>query len=321
MKRIIGGSKEIKEVIKGIKTVIEYDLPVIIYGETGTGKELVAQALHYNGPRKKENFCAINASCISETIAESELFGHVKGAFTGAINDHEGRFEFANRGTIFLDEIDCISSNVQAKILRVIEDQTFQRVGSNETMVTDVRIISASNTDLQEEVFKKNFREDLFYRIAVFSIEVPPLRKRKEDIPDLCRYFLEQWCTLIKSEEKKIDSDAMEKLMEYHWPGNIRELQNIIKVAVLRTKEDTILPEHFTFSNGHKNLNTSPMYKLAEEIDSGKSFSLEKVASTYIKEILDANNGNVSKVARIIGINRSTLQKRLNSRVKKIKNQ
>ncbi|MFQ5662011.1 MAG: sigma-54 interaction domain-containing protein [Candidatus Paceibacteria bacterium] len=314
MYNIIGSSKKIRKVKESIKTVIEHDLPVLIFGETGVGKELVARALHFHGPRKEEIFCGLNASCFSEDLAESELFGHVRGAFTGAIRDREGKFAFANRGTIFLDEISCMSLKIQAKILRVIEDKTFQKMGSNETLSTNARIISASNLDLQREVSQRNLREDLFYRLAVFPIEVPPLRERKGDIPELCRYFLKNFCDLIKCEEKSIDKETMDLLVSYYWPGNIRELQNSLGRAVLlaNANGNCITPKHFKFSDDCHSDKILSMHEIVNELDKGKIFKLQKVVFAYVKQIFDDNNENLSETANLLGITRTTLYRKLN---------
>ncbi|MCP5004236.1 MAG: sigma-54-dependent Fis family transcriptional regulator, partial [Planctomycetes bacterium] len=247
--RIIGSSKEIKGVLENIQMVLDSDVPVIIQGETGTGKELVAQAVHYRGMRSKRPFYAINCAAIPENLIESELFGYEKGSFTGATQQYVGKFERASGGTLFLDEVNGMSLTTQAKILRVIEEQVFERVGGTRPIKTDVRIVSASNQDLLEVIGAKNFREDLYYRIAVFKIDIPPLRERREDIPELVHCFVKRYNTLSCTNISNVNPKAMEKLVSYHWPGNIRQLQNAIRRAILiaTSSHSAILPEHFDF--------------------------------------------------------------------------
>jgi transcriptional regulator with GAF, ATPase, and Fis domain len=245
--KIIGISKEMKDVFKNIHTVLESDVPVVIHGETGTGKELVAKAIHYRGPRRKYPIPTINCAAISENLLESELLGHEKGAFAGATQQRIGKLELANMGSLFLDEISEMPLTIQSKILRVVENQIFERVGGNSAIKTNVRIISASSKDLLEEVRLKKFREDLYYRIAVFQIHVPPLRERKIDIPELVNCFVKRYSALSGKTIKEIDERAMDKLVNYNWPGNVRELENSIRRAILLTTSETLLPEHFDF--------------------------------------------------------------------------
>ncbi|MCP4254540.1 MAG: sigma-54-dependent Fis family transcriptional regulator, partial [Candidatus Scalindua sp.] len=247
--RIIGSSKEIKDVLTKIQTVMESDVPVVIQGETGTGKELVTKAIHYRGPRSKQPLCTINCAAIPENLLESELMGHEKGAFTGAIQQQVGKLERANMGTLFLDEITEMPLAMQAKILRVIEEQVFERVGGQKPIKTNVRIISASNKELLSEVNSKNFREDLYYRLNVFRIHIPPLRDRKDDIPELVNVFVNRFGKLSGKKINKLTPSTMDKLIGYSWPGNIRQLQNSIRRAILITTNDTLLPEHFEFQD------------------------------------------------------------------------
>jgi len=222
--RIIGSSKEIKDVLSKIQTVLESDVPVVIQGETGTGKELVTKAIHYRGPRSKHSLCTINCAAIPENLLESELMGHEKGAFTGAIQQQIGKLERANKGTLFLDEITEMPLAMQAKILRVIEEQVFERVGGQKSIKTDVRIISASNKELLDEVSSKNFREDLYYRLNVFRIHIPPLRDRKDDIPELVDVFVNRFGALSGKKISKLDPSTMDKLINYRWPGDLPPL-------------------------------------------------------------------------------------------------
>ena len=302
---IIGSSKEIKQVIEDIRTVLEYNLPVFIFGETGTGKELVAQAIHYDSSRKNEKFCAINSSCVSEDLIESQLFGHVRGAFTGAIHNHEGLFQFANNGTIFLDEISNMSPLMQIKLLRVLESKTFQMVGSNINMKTNARIVSASNVDLQEKISENIFREDLYHRLQVFPITMFPLRERKGDIPELCKHFLGKFCSSIGCEEIEVGKEVMDLLVNYHWPGNIRELKNFLERAVLLANRNGghILPEHFNFIDENKIFEAKFVHKIIDVFKKKEVIPIRKVESMYIKEVLDLHNWNLSKVADLLEIN------------------
>ncbi|MGR3301331.1 MAG: sigma-54 interaction domain-containing protein [Candidatus Scalindua sp.] len=315
--KIIGNSKEIKEVIKGIQTVLESDIPVVIQGETGTGKELVAKAIHYRGPRRKHAFCAINCAAIPENLLESELMGHEKGAFTGAIQQHVGKLERSNMGTLFLDEIIEMPLAMQAKILRVIEEQVFERVGGRKSIKTNVRIISASNKELLGEVNSKKLREDLYYRISVFQIFIPPLRDRKDDIPELVKVFVKRYGTLSSKKINKLDNSVMDKLMSYNWPGNIRQLQNSIRRAILITTNDTLLPEHFDFPDlGENDLRMiesleSGLSTLEAALRRGEVLPLSEVEEIFIRRALNATNGNISAASEKLGIGRSTIYRKM----------
>ncbi|MGR3173364.1 MAG: sigma-54 interaction domain-containing protein [Candidatus Scalindua sp.] len=315
--KIIGNSKEIKEVIKGIQTVLESDVPVVIQGETGTGKELVAKAIHYRGPRRKHVFCAINCAAIPENLLESELMGHEKGAFTGAIQQHIGKLERSNMGTLFLDEIIEMPLAMQAKILRVIEEQVFERVGGHKSVKTNVRIISASNKELLDEVNANKLREDLYYRINVFRIFIPPLRDRKDDIPELVNVFVKRYGTLSGKKINKLDNPVMDKLMSYNWPGNIRQLQNSIRRAILITTNDTLLPEHFDFPDlGENDLRMiesleSGLSTLEAALRRGEVLPLSEVEEIFIRRALNATNGNISAAAEKLGIGRSTVYRKM----------
>ncbi len=317
--RIIGSSKEIKDVLKNIQTVLESDVPVIIQGETGTGKELVARAVHYRGIRSKKPFCAINCAAIPENLIESELFGYEKGSFTGATQQYIGKFERANGGTLFLDELNGMSLTTQSKILRVIEEQIFERVGGNKPIRTDVRIVSASNQDLLEEVQLKKFREDLYYRIAVFKIEIPPLRKRRDDIPELVHCFVKRYNRLSGKRINKVDSTTLEKLVHYHWPGNIRQLQNAIRRAILVavTNHDVLLPEHFDFPDikeGNPKMVESLEFglsKLEVSLKRGEVIPLSEVEEVFIRQALSITRGNISEAADKLGVSRSTIYRKM----------
>jgi DNA-binding NtrC family response regulator len=315
--RIIGSSKGTKDVLAKIQTVLESDVPVVIQGETGTGKELVTKAIHYRGPRSKQPLCTINCAAIPENLLESELMGHEKGSFTGAIQQQIGKLERANMGTLFLDEITEMPLAMQAKILRVIEEQVFERVGGHKSIKTNVRIISASNKELLDEVNSKNFREDLYYRINVFRIYIPPLRDRKDDIPELVNVFVNRFGTLSGKKINKVESSAMDKLISYQWPGNIRQLQNSIRRAILVTTNDTLLPEHFDFpdldANDLRNIESleDGLSKLEAALRRGDVLPLSEVEEVFIRRALNATNGNISAAAEKLDVGRSTVYRKM----------
>jgi formate hydrogenlyase transcriptional activator len=230
---IVGTSDGLRHVLRQIETVAPTDSTVLIYGETGTGKELVARAVHNLSPRKANAFVKLNCAAIPTGLLESELFGHEKGAFTGAITQRVGRFELANRGTVFLDEVGEIPLELQPKLLRVLQEREFERLGSTRTLKTDARLIAATNRDLEEMVEEQTFRSDLFYRLNVFPVRIPALRERPEDIPLLVRHFVRQFSRKTQRRIETIPSDTMDALVNYHWPGNVRELQNVIERAVI----------------------------------------------------------------------------------------
>jgi formate hydrogenlyase transcriptional activator len=233
---IVGNSQALKRVLREIETVAPADSTVLIYGDTGTGKELIARAVHNLSSRKSNAFVKLNCAAIPTGLLESELFGHERGAFTGAISQRVGRFELAHRGTIFLDEIGEIPLELQPKLLRVLQEREFERLGSTRTLKTDARLIAATNRDLKAMVEEQEFRSDLYYRLNVFPIRVPPLRERREDIPLLVRHFVQQFSQRNNRVINSIPSETMETLVRYHWPGNIRELQNVIERAVIISK-------------------------------------------------------------------------------------
>ncbi len=233
---LIGNSPLMEKVYQRIMQVARTSATILITGESGTGKELAAKTLHFHSQRKEKNFVAVNCSAIPETLIESELFGHLKGSFTGAIRDKKGLVEEADRGTLFLDEIGDLNLIMQTKLLRLLQEGEYKPVGSSKTLIADIRFIAATNQDLMEKVRKKEFREDLFYRLNVIQIILPPLRDRKEDIPILAQHFLEKYNRLNQKEIKGIDPEALEVLMTRDWPGNIRELENVIERGVILTQ-------------------------------------------------------------------------------------
>jgi len=298
---IVGRSKVMQDIFDLIRRVAGVDTPVLIEGESGTGKELVARAIHHNSLRKTKPFVAINCASIPETLVESELFGHIKGAFTGAYTSKKGLFEVADGGTVFLDEIGDLPLNTQAKILRFLQEKTFQPLGSTEVKKVDVRIICATNKSLKEEMLNGRFREDLFYRINVVTIKLPPLRERKEDIPLLVRHFVEKFSKELKKEIKGVSDEAMEMLINYSYPGNVRELENIIIGAITLETSDAIQADTLLLLKKNRGATTEiTLEPLCE------GFNLEKVIEEtekkYVKMALEKAKGKQTKAAEILGI-------------------
>jgi len=300
---IIGESPEMKKVFSLIERIAASDSTVLVLGESGTGKELIATTIHYQSKRKDKPLIKVNCAAMPEGLIESELFGHEKGAFTGAVKRKPGRFELADKGTIFLDEIADLPMSTQSKILRVIQERTFERLGGTETLNVDVRIVAATNKNLEEEIKKKRFREDLYYRLNVIPIILPALRDRKEDIPLLIDSFLEK-CKSKTSKNMRFSKDAIAALMEYDYPGNVRELENIIGRCLALAGSDVIGKD------------TLPPFVLKRQ-ESGKQPSLSAVASEaekdYIIRTLKTAKGNKTKAAEILGISRKTLWEKINA--------
>jgi sigma-54 dependent transcriptional regulator, acetoin dehydrogenase operon transcriptional activator AcoR len=292
---IVGKDAKMMTVFRQIQDVAGYDYPVHISGETGTGKELVAEAIHNESHRSGAPFVPINCGALPESLIESELFGHVKGAFSGALRDKKGRFELADKGTIFLDEIAEISKQIQIKLLRFLQDGMFEKVGGEKTVRVNVRVISATNKDLKKEIQQGNFRKDLFYRLNVIPIQLPPLRERKNDIPLLVDHFLKEAGEMHASMPPKISKEAVSLMMGYYWPGNVRELQNAIQFAIVNCNGDTIFPKDLPMELKDQSFFCSPRgaaRKLNEEI---------------VKMALEKSGGNKAKAARILGVGRATL--------------
>jgi len=306
---IVGESVPMKALRQQIQIMAPTNGRVLIYGESGTGKELVARAIHLNSPRRDEMFVEVNCAAIPEDLIESELFGHRKGCFPGALADKEGKFQKAHGGTMFLDEIGDMSLKTQSKVLRTLEDQRFVPVGSDEAITVDARVIASTNKDLDEEISKGNFREDLFYRLNVIPFSVPPLRERKEDIPLLVRHFLREFATTYGRRSREITADAIEVLMRYSWPGNVRELRNVMERIVIMNPaavrvERKHLPPLIQRDGGRRaagvEFSTLHQARAAYERD-------------YILKKLDENYGNVSRTAEVLGLERSHLYRKMRS--------
>ncbi len=304
---MIGSSEKMQNVYHIIDSVASTNATILITGESGTGKGLVAKAIHESDiHRKTKPFIEISCGALSETLLESELFGHVKGAFTGAIKDKEGRFEYANGGTIFLDEIDAFSPALQVKLLRVLQDGVFERVGDNVTRKADARIIVATNRQLTDLVEKGAFREDLYYRVNVIAIQMPPLRERKEDIEGIVKHYVTKYSQQNKKKITGLSSEAKKLFNEYHWPGNVRELENAIEGAVIMAKTEVInktdVPNHAKFS-------AAPSKAISDEKSLKKV--VEQPEKEHILSILEECNWNRNKAAAALGVNRTTLYNKM----------
>jgi len=302
---IIGRSKRMQDVYRIIAKVAMTDSTALIFGQSGTGKELIARAIHFNSPRGPRSFVAVDCSSLAETLLESELFGHVRGAFTGAVTAKKGLFEEADSGTCFLDEIGDISLAMQAKLLRVLQEHEIKRVGGTETLKIDVRIVAATNKNLEELVAEKKFREDLFYRLNVVSIHLPSLRERPDDIPLLADHFLRKFAAQNNKPVCRISPEAMDILNRYGWPGNVRELENVIERTATLTSTNLILPEDLP-----RRLHLEPA-----QIDMGSLPSripLSELEKLYIQKVLEETGGNKKRAADILGIDRRTLYRMAN---------
>jgi len=292
---ILGKNIRMQAIYELISDLSNTDSTVLIQGESGTGKELIARAVHFNSHRKNKPFVVANCSAYSQNLLESELFGHEKGSFTGAIRRKIGRFELAHGGTIFLDEIGEVSPPTQILLLRVLQDHRFERVGGEETLEVDVRVIAATNKNLMEEIRKGTFREDLYYRLNVIPIFVPPLRERKDDIALLASHFLQKICQEKGKEVTSISPEVMEILLAHSWPGNVRELENVIEHAIIIAKQEKIL------------LKDLPQYLLQQPLPTKQLISLQDHEKNLIMKILEETNWNKHQTAKRLKINRSTL--------------
>lgn len=303
---IIGRSDKMEEVFDKIKIIAPTDTTILITGESGTGKELVANAIHYNSPRKEEAFIKISCAALPETLLEAELFGHERGAFTGALKQKKGRFELAHKGTLFLDEIGEITQTVQVKLLRVLQEREFERLGGTEAISVDVRIICATQRDLKKEVQMGNFREDLYYRLNVVPVHLPSLRERKEDIILLADHFSKVFSKQMNKPVKDLSLEVKELLLKHNWPGNVRELENAMKRAVTLCREGEIkpwdLPEDI-FKWYDEGLKAGDKLSYSEPLSNAMSV-FEK---QYIMNVLESTKGNKTLAAKILGISRKTL--------------
>ncbi|MEM1447386.1 MAG: sigma-54 dependent transcriptional regulator [Planctomycetota bacterium] len=305
---IIGNSPPIRQLIATMKQIAPSPIPVLITGESGTGKELVAQAIHNNSKRAKRQFAPLNCAGLSESILEDELFGHVRGAFTGAEKDRQGRFEYANHGTLFLDEVGDMPKSMQAKLLRVLQSGEVVRVGSNEPRNVDIRLVSATNRDLAERVKEGEFREDLYFRIKGVELKLPALRERREDIPLLTRHFVAQYAKDMEREVPGVAEDVQMTLMQYDWPGNVRQLMNVIQNMVVIADGDTLEPRHLPPEVSQ----AAP----GSDAESGAKFSaggmsLDQLEKQAIRDTLRTTSGNREQAAKMLGIGERTLYRKL----------
>ena len=307
---LIGSGKAMQNVFETIQKVAETDLTVLVRGESGTGKELVAQALHNSSSRKQRPFVAVNCAAINRELVESELFGHEKGAFTGADSRREGRFEAAEGGTIFLDEIGDMAPETQAKVLRVLQERKLERVGATSSIEVDVRVVAATHRDLEKAVADGTFREDLYYRLKVVELELPPLRERREDIAALADRFVGQVAERLGRPKKRLADDALAQLARHSWPGNVRELRNVIEQAAVLSSGDSITADDLK-------LDGAPQAHSAGAIDTAIPFSESKkrhvddFERSYLLRALRENEGNVSRTAAAIGMVRQSLQQKI----------
>ncbi len=302
--KVVGKSSAIKKVLETVQQIASTRASVLITGESGVGKEVIADLIHSISDRKDKPFIKVHCAALSDNLLESELFGHEKGAFTGAVAKKRGRFELAHKGTIFLDEIGEIKQSTQIKLLRVLQERTFERVGGEETVSVDVRILSATNKDLEKEVEKGNFREDLYYRLNVVKLDIPPLRDRKDDIPLLVATFLKDFSLENNKNIDGIDQKAQAALYNHNWKGNIRELRNCIESAVVMSRNSIISYDDLPVSVKNENS--------ADHINIKTGITLDEVEKIVIQSTLSSLNGNKSKTADVLGIGRKTLHRKLN---------
>ncbi len=307
--KIVGESREMNDVFNKIEKVGPSDVTVLIQGESGSGKELVAKEIQKKSHRKNNPMIVMNCAALPETLIESELFGHEKGAFTGATERRLGKFELADKGTIFLDEIGDMSPNTQAKVLRILQEQSFERLGGTETLCVDVRLISATHKDLLKEIKEGNFREDLYYRLKVVEILLPPLRNRREDIIILSEKFIQYFSEKHKKNVKSISSEAVKAFTRHSWPGNVRELQNVIESAVVMANAETLeisdFPEEICTSESNRSFDYNLPFRDAKKI------AVDAFEKDFVSRKLAENNGNISKTAEALGMHRQSLQQKI----------
>jgi two-component system response regulator HydG len=303
---MIGRSPLMIRLLETVEQVATTEATVLITGESGTGKEMIANAIHYNSLRKNASFIKINCAALAESLLESELFGHEKGAFTGADKRREGKFRQADGGSIFLDEVSEMSAAMQVKLLRVLQERELTPVGGAEVIAVNVRVIAASNKDLKKEMEQKRFREDLFYRLNVVALNVPPLKDRKEDIPLLAQHFLQMFAAKNKKNIKGFTPQSMEKLVKYAWPGNVRELMNAVERAVVLSRVEYLDADDLVLLMADSSIVGS-----SEQLGLPENMPLDEVEKRSILEVVNACGGNKSEAARRLGITRKTLRKKL----------
>ncbi len=303
--KLIGKSAGILEVLNLIAKVSQGDVTVLVTGESGTGKEMVAQTIFESSPRRGKSFIKLNCAAIPSELLESQMFGHERGAFTGAVSRQEGCFERANHGVLFLDEVADMSLVTQTKLLRVLQEQEFERIGGKETIKVDVRFIVATNKDLAEEIRKNRFREDLYYRLNVVEIKIPPLRERMEDLSALVDSFLQSFVKKYGKPSMSISPEGMKVLSEYQWPGNVRELRNVVERAVVLSQKDVVQPEDFPEKI------RQPAPSLGLKLGEDQILTLEEMEHLYVKKILEFTGGNKLQAARILNIDPKTLRTKL----------
>lgn len=306
---IIGNTSEMQQVYKTIGRVARTDATILVTGESGTGKELVAGAIHFNSHRRNGPYVKVPCASLTESLLESELFGHEAGSFTSAIKTRKGRFEMADGGSIFLDEIGEMSLNTQKKLLRVLQEREFERVGSNTPIKVDTRVVAATNRDLATEVAEGRFREDLYYRLNVIAVELPPLRERMEDVPLLAEHFLQKYRSESPDNSPRISEDALGKMMGYHWPGNVRELENAIHRAIILARGSVITPAHIVFTGAPDKRDAALDEHIADKVAGGMSLKeiVAEAEREAIKAALTQASGNRSQAAKQLGIYRRLL--------------
>jgi two-component system response regulator HydG len=303
--KIIGSSDAIKEVLDLVSKVAGNDVTVLITGESGTGKEMVAETILQQSPRKVKPFLKMNCEAIPTELLESQMFGHERGAFTGAVSRQEGCFERADGGSLFLDEIGDMSMMTQTKLLRVLQEQEFERIGGNSPIRVDVRILAATNKNLVEEIKRGRFREDLFYRLNVVEIHVPPLRDRMEDVPEIVESFISEFSVKYNKPELKVGRSAVQTLMNYGWPGNVRELRNVIERAVVLSKASQIESEDFPEKI------RQPSASTGETLEDDRIYTLAEMERMYVRKVLEYAGGNKLKASRLLNIDPKTLRTKL----------
>ncbi|HKI50600.1 MAG TPA: sigma-54 dependent transcriptional regulator [Geothermobacteraceae bacterium] len=310
---IIGHSPAMQQVFSRLDKIVHTDSTILILGESGTGKELVARAIHFNGSRRDKPFVAINCGAIPADLLESELFGHVRGAFTGAVSDKPGKFEQADGGTVFLDEIGTMPQHLQMKLLRVLQEQEVERVGGSKRTKLNVRVISATNAELEKEIKNGRFREDLYYRLNVIPIHLPPVRNRREDIPLLVRHFLQQTCSEMSRPLMSVSPEAMQAMEEYDWPGNVREMQNIIERSIALSDSERIEKKDLPadIGGGENASEQQPVHPLVTEQGIDMPGTINAIEAKMIRDAMDLAGGVKARAATLLNINRTTLVEKI----------